>query len=86
MEDYVKQLEDRIKELERIVGGLTNAAQIDPLVAKTIALKSVAVASSAKTAASATRAVNEAGAATYSVMYPPTGFISVGGFNVPYIT
>lgn len=40
---------------------------------------------STKTAASATRSVNEAGASSYSVMYAPSGFISIGGFNVPYI-
>ena len=41
---------------------------------------------STKTSASATQAVNEGGASTYSVMYPPTGFIQIDGKNIPYIS
>lgn len=48
------------------------------------------VADSSKTIASASKAVNEAGAASYNVALPPSGFIRIkvrGGYkNVPYYT
>ena len=40
---------------------------------------------SAKTAGSATQAVDEASTGTYNVMKPPSGFIDINGKNVPYI-
>lgn len=79
----ISELERQVTELTLFVQSLQNAGQLHPLVAQTIALK--AAGNSSKTAASATRSVNESGAATYSVMYPPSGFILIGGKNVPYI-
>lgn len=80
----ITELEIQVADMRRLLDGLVNASQVDPLIAKTINL--LAPTTSDKTSASATRNVNESGAASYTVMYPPTGFISIGGYNVPYIT
>lgn len=76
-------LEKQVKDLTNFVQSLRNAAQTDPQVAFTIT--KLLSSPSSKTAASATQAVNEAGAGSYSVMKAPDGFISIGGKNVPYI-
>ena len=60
-----------------------NVSQIKPETQRTIG--SILTATSSKSAASATQAVNEGGAATYNVMKAPDGFLSIGGKNVPYI-
>ena len=80
----VQELESRIQQLEDIIGALYSTAGFDPLIAK--AVTGVLSSASTKTPASATRAVNESGAGTYSVMFPPSGFIKIGTYNVPYIT
>lgn len=82
-EERIAQLEGQVAEMQMLFNGLKNASQIDPLLAKTIG--TILTGTSSKTPASATRAVNEAGAGTYNVMFPPTGFINIGGFDVPYI-
>lgn len=46
----------------------------------------VTIEASSKLASSATQAVDEAGAATFNVAQPPTGFKTIGGFNFPYYT
>lgn len=79
----IKELQRQVKELTNFVQSLKNAAQTDPQVAFTIT--KLLSSTSSKTAASATQAVNEAGASSYSVMKAPNGFISIGGKNVPYI-
>lgn len=76
-------LEQRVTELEAIIRSLTMPAEINPLIPK--AITQSLVSSSGKSAASATRSVNEAGAASYNVMFPPDGFIKVGNYNIPYI-
>lgn len=83
-QQQINELKQKVSELEVFVRSLTNGAQIPPPVAN--AITKVLSSASTKTAASATRAVDEAGAGTYNVMYPPTGFIKIGGYNVPYIT
>jgi hypothetical protein len=80
----IQELEMKVETLERQMREFLSAAELDPQIIRTIT--GVISGSSSKTAASATRSVNEAGASSYSVMFPPTGFISIGGFNVPYIS
>ena len=80
----IQELETQVQDMRRLLDGLVNASQIDPLVAKTISLS--ASTTSDKTPASATQTVSESGSSSYGVMKPPTGFISIGGYNVPYIT
>jgi hypothetical protein len=72
---------DRLKrQVEQMV-----KAQDVPFIESLNRRLDIGANASSKTAASATRSVNEAGASSYSVMFPPTGFINIGGFNVPYI-
>ena len=79
----IQDLETQVADMQRVLNGLVNASQVDQNVARTISLLAGAVSS--KLIASATRTVNESGSSSYTVMYPPDGFINVGGFNVPYI-
>lgn len=79
----IKELQAQVRHLTNFMKSFESAAQLNPQAQETIT--KILSSTSAKSAASATRSVNEAGASTYSVMYPPTGFISIGGFNVPYI-
>ena len=79
----IQELETQVADMRRLLDGLVNAAQVDPNVART--LGTILTGTSSKTAASATQAVNESGAASYSVMKAPDGFITLGGVNVPYI-
>ena len=78
-EDLIK----RIEALENTILSLENASQVDPQIARTIT--QLLSSTTSKTSASATQAVSEGGGASYSVMKPPDGFISIGGKNVPYI-
>ena len=72
---------DRLKrQVEQMV-----KAQDVPFIESLNRRLDIGANASSKTAASATRSVNEAGASSYSVMFPPTGFINIGGFNVAYI-
>lgn len=84
MNPEIEQLKKDVAELQAQLRAFQSAPELDPNIQKTIV--QLLSTSSVKTAASATQAVNEAGVATYSVMVPPTGFIRIGGFNVPYIT
>lgn len=79
----IDQLEKQVAYLQQQLREFTNSAQIDPQIVRAIGTSLSTV--SGKTAASATQAVNESGASSYSVMYPPTGFIRIGDYNVPYI-
>jgi hypothetical protein len=79
-----QQLLQRVETLERQMREFTSTPELAPDIKRTISL--LLTGSSSKTAASGTQAVNESGASSYSVMKPPTGFISVGGYDIPYIT
>jgi hypothetical protein len=82
-DNKIQQLEERIAKLELALLSFNTTAELAPEIQRTISL--VLEKTSEKTAASATRAVNEAGSATYSVMFPPDGFIRIGDKNIPYI-
>jgi hypothetical protein len=82
-DNKIQQLEERIAKLELALLSFNTTAGLAPEIQRTISL--VLEKPSEKTAASATRAVNEAGSATYSVMFPPDGFIRIGDKNIPYI-
>jgi DNA transposition AAA+ family ATPase len=77
------EMEARIEMLESWIRQFQSAPELDLQIARTIT--TILSTNSTKTAASATRAVNEAGAATYNVMYAPSGFIRIGDYDVPYI-
>jgi len=79
----INELKQQVAILQEQLREFTNAGQIPPDVKR--AITGILSGSSSKTAASATQAVNEAGAGTYDVMAAPDGFISIGGYNVPYI-
>lgn len=83
-QQQINELKIQVATLERQMREFLSTAELDPQIIRTIS--GTLSTSSTKTPASATRAVNEAGAGSYSVMYPPDGFILIGGFNVPYIT
>lgn len=82
-EARIAELEKEVRMLRDFVMSFSNVSQLTPETQRSIGASLTAVSS--KTAASATQAVNEAGGNTYSVMVPPSGFISIGGLNVPYI-
>ena len=79
----IQQLEERIAKLELALLSFNATSELSPEIQRTISL--ILEKPSEKTAASATRAVNEAGSGTYNVMFPPTGFIRIGDKNIPYI-
>jgi hypothetical protein len=82
-DNKVQQLEERIAKLELALLSFNTTSELAPEIQRTISL--ILEKPSEKTAASGTRAVNEAGSATYSVMFPPDGFIRIGDKNIPYI-
>lgn len=83
MDDRVTQLENEVKELRDILDSIITTIGTDPQFIRSIG--EALVSTSGKVAASATQSVDEAGSATYDVMYPPDGFITIAGKNVPYI-
>lgn len=79
----IDALKQEVAILQQQMREFTNSAQLDPQIIRAIGTS--LTGASSKTTASATRAVNEAGAGSYNVMYPPSGFIRIGDYNVPYI-
>lgn len=79
----IAELERQVAELRNFMLSFANPSQITPETQRTIGQS--LTGTSSKTPASATRAVNEAGGGSYNVMFPPDGFLSIGGKNVPYI-
>lgn len=82
-QEQINALKEQVETLQRQMREFTNSAQLDPQIIRAIGTS--LTGASSKTTASATRAVNEAGVSTYSVMFPPDGFIRIGDYNVPYI-
>ncbi len=82
-QQQINELKAQVKVLSDFIKRFENAGQVDPLVANT--MTKLLTTTTSKTAASATKAVNESGASSYNVMFPPDGFIKIGGKNVPYI-
>lgn len=81
-EQRIQQLEDELKALKRMILEMQTSNSISPDFKATLS-RSV-VTSNAKTAASETQAVDEGGAATYNVAKPMDGFVTIGGYNIPY--
>lgn len=84
MNPDIARLESEIEELRRQLRELQVVNTMSPDLARSIGLS--VIATSAKTAASETQAVNEGGVATYNVAKAPDGFISIAGYNIPYYT
>lgn len=82
-QQQIDELKKQVEELQLFVRTLTSGNMVRPDVRK--AITSTLTSNSTKTAASGTQAVNESGTSSYSVMTAPSGFISIGGYNVPYI-
>ena len=76
-----EEMENRIAELERVIAGLKNVAQLDPDIAFTMG--EAIIASDSKSASSENQAVDEAGISTYSVLKPPDRWIKVGSRFIP---
>ena len=79
----IDELTARVETLERLMREFSSAPELSPDIKRTIT--AILATSSSKSVASGSTSVNEAGASTYSVMKIPTGFINIGGFDVPYI-
>jgi len=82
-QQQINELKAQVLLLQEAIRTFSNPAQLDPQIASTIT--AILSSSSTKTSASATQAVNEAGAGIYKVMTAPSGFIKIGNYNVPYI-
>ena len=82
-----QEMQSTLNQVVEFINKLGNIGTVPKEIGDAIAGRIVGLSS--KTAASATRAVNEGASAQYSVMYPPTGFLtlSINGKNVdiPYI-
>lgn len=76
-------MQQQLQTLTQFMLSFNSTAEIAPSVQR--AISQILSTTSTKTPASGTQTVAEAGAATYGVMKPPDGFISIGGLNVPYI-
>lgn len=79
----INELKAQIDVLQRQMREFTSVPELDPKIKQTIT--GILSTSSTKTAASGRQAVNESGASSYNVMFPPTGFIKIGIYDVPYI-
>lgn len=78
------------EEIQRVIGS-AQAAPIEMLQLISVGAEKagyIKTGSSVKTVASATQAVNEGGAGTYSVSKIPDGFLLIEGtsYNIPYFT
>ena len=84
MNERIAQLERQIAELERTIRELQVVNTMSPELVRSIGLS--VLATSSKTAASERQAVSEGGSASYNVAKDMDGFISIGGYNIPYYT
>lgn len=87
MEDRIKQLEDTVSQMVKLINSLSSANAVPKQMADAIGARILGV--SAKAASAGTQAVNEGGVLQYSVMIAPTGFVKgyVQGkeVDIPYI-
>ncbi len=84
MSPELRQLQAEVRALQARLKAFESLAQLDPQIIRTIAAASSAnVVISSKGATSENRNVNEAGAASYSVLNPPDRFVLLGGQNIP---
>jgi len=77
----IKELQKQVKVLTDFMRSLENPAQIAPNVQR--ALSATITKTSNKSATSENQAVNEAGAATYSVLGTPARFVRLGDNYLP---
>lgn len=84
MPEQIKQLEDRVEQLEKLTRGLLNASEADPLMVKTLGL--IMTSTGSKGADTEDVTIDEAGAATKVVMNDPDGFLLLGDKYIPYFT
>lgn len=88
--DKIQELENRIEGLEQVIKNLGNAQALplDIVEAMRKRLAPVSGDSNSTNPSTVTRAVNEAGSATYNVANVPTGFITIvvngNSRTVPY--
>ena len=81
LEKRIDDLTAMIEPLQRFALSLTSAADLPEDVQRSLILSLTSISS--KVATSENQAVNEAGAATYSVLKPPDRFIRIGDQNIP---
>lgn len=82
LEKKLQSLEKQVSDLQANFNALKNAAEYDPLIARSLA--QTLTGTSSKLATSENRTVNEAGASSYTVLNAPDGFITLAGKNVPF--
>lgn len=91
MEDLQRQINELKAEIEMLKADTTIPFNVEQAFRSRLRIQDLAeLASSSKTAASETQAVNEAGVGSYNVAKPPDGFREyvVGGTTlyIPYYT
>lgn len=77
----IADMQMQINEMQLTLKSFLSGAELDPQIQRTIT--NILTSSSSKSATSENKAVNEAGASTYSVLNPPDRFIRIGDNNVP---
>jgi len=88
----IKELEDKVSELERLFNSLRNAATLDPQIPRAINLRNNFLEKGTVGGTSGmTRTVDEAGISSYAVADAPDGSVilidAVGTqYKVPYYT
>lgn len=82
MNPEFEQLKLDVIELQNKLKQFESVAQMNPQYVRTIT--GVLLSPSAKSSTSENVAVNEGGAATYSVLGVPDGFTKIGDLNIPY--
>lgn len=84
LQQQIELLQNQVNDLRLVIEDLQRPNLITPEFKQV--LDRTVVASSGKTLASETQAVNEAGSGTYNVPTIGNGFISIGGYNLMYWT
>jgi len=78
----INELKERVETLERLLREFTNAAELDPQIARTLALSALPFSSDVVT--DYDRTVSEGGAGTYTVPAIYDGLFEVNGKIIGY--
>lgn len=81
-EQRITQLENEVRMLTSMIREMQGVNTVTPEFSQVLARG--VVTASGKAASAENQSVNEAGVAVYSVLKPPDGFKTIGGFNFPY--
>ena len=81
IQKIIDDMQNQINVLSKRLNDFENAPELSPAIKRTLSM--VLATSSGKSASSENQAVNEGGAASYSVLKPPDRFIKIGDQNIP---